>query len=285
MSQIDKTHAIQEYFLAPRPHLYIKAIVIGSALGLLGLLIAIQTSATGVGLFWAAVGVAWAVFIPIRSKNVRKEEPNEAQYFSIARYGTAKARYEARPSLEQMMAWLKEGLEAAKDASMEKLGLVEEDVTSEEPIATFGPRYDAGIQGFSLKDVLRRKVGDNKYFYSTYHLAVFQFTDRFLGAYQATYNMIKDTRTSERTDEFFYRDVVAVRVDSESSNFTLKSGDKLERSKTFSLAVSSGDRIRVVINDPQLGATDRIESLGDEAVANVRTMLRQYKSVPVPASA
>jgi hypothetical protein len=228
---------------------------------------------------FAAAGVAWALLMPLTSKDVSGEEANEMQRFSIARYGAAKARYEARPAPGQMMAWLQEGLAKAGEASIKSLGIVE---TTGEPIFVVGPLYDSGVQGFSLDDVLRRKV-EGGYFYSTFRVAVFQFAEQFLGAYQADYNMIKDALTSERTDEFFYRDVVAVRVSSESSNYTLKTGERLEHAKTFSLAVSSGDKINVVINDPCLSATSELESLGNDAVANVRSMLRQYKEVPATA--
>jgi hypothetical protein len=57
----------------------------------------------------------------------------------------------------------------------------------------------------------------------------------------------------------------------------LKSGEKLEQSKAFSLSLSNGDRIRVVIDDPAIRAGERLRSLGDEAANNIRAMVRQHK--------
>lgn len=70
-----------------------------------------------------------------------------------------------------------------------------------------------------------------------------------------------------------------MRTLTESSNYTLKTGERLEESKIFSLAVSSGDRITVVIDDPKVKVAPDLNSLGDQAIANVRAMLRQYKTV------
>jgi hypothetical protein len=60
---------------------------------------------------------------------------------------------------------------------------------------------------------------------------------------------------------------------------TLKSGQHLERSRVFCLTVSSGDRIRMVLDDPAIRVGDGLRSLGDDAAKNVRAMLNQYKGL------
>ncbi|HEV8582096.1 MAG TPA: hypothetical protein VGX68_23755 [Thermoanaerobaculia bacterium] len=274
MTEEQKRKAIHEFFDAPQPLRDVRAIVIGACFAVVGLLMLVNQSVS-VGLLLLAAGGLWAVCLPLGTKGKAGEQINEVQYFSLLRFSPAKARFDARPSLSQMVNWLKEDLQGVEQKSLDCLGLVE---TTRQPITVFGPLYRDGIEGIDSSLILRRRVEDG-YFYSTYHMSVFQFTESFLGAFQANYSMIKNVTTGEETDEFFYRDVVAVKTKTEASSYVLKSGEKLEHSKMFSLSVSSGDKIAVVINDPKIQSTKAVETLGDEAVNNIRAMLRQFKVV------
>src|SRR3954453_12297611 len=274
MTEEQKRKAIHEFFTTPQPLRDGKAIAIGACLELVAIVMLINQSFS-FGVLLLIVGAFWAICLPLGAKGRASEPLNEVQYFSLARYPSAKARYEARPSLSQMIAWLKEDLQGVEQCSIGRLGLVE---TTRQPITVFGPRYEDSIEGIDSSIILRRKVEDG-YLYSTYRVSVFQFAESFLGAFQANSSMIKNVTTEEETDEFFYRDVVSVRTKTEASSYVLKNGEKLEHSKMFSLSVSSGDKIAVVINDPKIQSTKAIETLGDEAVNNIRAMLRQYKEV------
>jgi len=228
----------------------------------------------GGGLMLITVGLLWAILMPLMQKRKGDEPLNEAQVFSLARYSAAKNRYDARPTVEQMTEWLQQDLDRLWGDSENYLGLEE---TTRDPVMVIGPLFTENVLGLKSDIVLRRKVDEDTYFYSTYKISIFHFSDHFLGAYQANFNMVKNVSTEEQADEFFYRDVVSVRTQTVASSYTLKSGEKLEHSKTFALTVASGDKIEVVINDPKIKASAQIETLGDEAVSNVRAMLRQYK--------
>lgn len=273
MDETEKRKAIHEFFIAPKPELAAGAITIGAILLVVGLLFATQ-GATGFGGFLMLAGAGWGLLLPVMPKAKAGQPREEVERFSIVRYSAAKARYDARPSADEMVEWLREDLARIAGESGEKLGL---SGTSRDPIVVVGSMYQL-VDGFASDMILRRRVGEH-YFYSTYRLSVFQFAPQFLAAYQCTYNMIKNVSTCEQMDEFFYRDVVAVRVTVDASSYTLKTGEKLEHSKTFSLTVSAGDRISVVINDPKICALEAIETIGDDAIRNVRAMVRQYKEV------
>ncbi len=273
MNETEKRKAIHEFFVAPKPERHAGAITIGAILLVVGLLFATQ-GAAGFGSILMLAGAGWGLLLPVMPKAKAGEPREEVERFSIVRFSAAKARYDARPTAGEMVEWLREDRARIAGESGEKLGL---SGTSMDPIVVVGSTYQL-VDGLAGDMILRRRVGDH-YFYSTYRLTVFQFTDQFLGAYQCAYNMIKNVSTCEETDEFFYSDVVAVRTATMASNHTLKSGEKLEHSRTFSLTVSSGDRISVVINDPKIQAMEAVVTLGDEAVNNVRAMLRQYKEV------
>ena len=277
MTEDQKRAAIHEFFIVPQPLLDKKAIAIGIGLFLAGVLLVVQ----GFGTFGSSlmgVGALWALFVPIGKKAKHDEPMNEVQFFSLARYSPAKARFEARPSVQQMLIWLREDIASAEKESRSQLNLVE---TTREAITVVGPIFH-DIHGISDALILRRSVGED-YFYSTHRLSIFHFTEDFLGSYRANYNMIKDVTTSEETDEFFYRDIVSVRTHTSASNYTLKTGKKLVHSKEFSLAVSSGDKVSVLLNDPEIRTRKEIELSSDDAVNNIRVMLRQFKKVPQPA--
>lgn len=274
MTEEQKRKAIHEFFVAPRPVLYWKALVVGGSLFLLGAFAAAQGIAS-LGWVLIAVGVLWSAFVPARRRCKGVEPANEVQYFSLARYSGAKARYDARPAFRQMFGWLQQDISGVERESKVHLGIEE---ATRQPITVFGPIYH-DIEGIDPSLVLRRKVGE-RYFYSTYRLSVFQFCEDFLGAFQANFSMIKNVTTSEETDEFFYRDVVSVRTQTTATSYTLKTGEKLVQSKMFALAVASGDKISVIIDDPKFKVSVEIESLGDEAVKNIRSMLRQFKRAP-----
>jgi hypothetical protein len=129
---------------------------------------------------------------------------------------------------------------------------------------------------------LRRKV-NGRYFYSTYHVVVFHFVEQFLGSFRGNYNLIKNVTTSEQTDEVFYHHVAKVQVTADTTNYSLAPGEALEHAKTFKLGIANGEDISVRINDQQVKATEEIISLGDNAVANIRAMLRRYKDLPATA--
>jgi len=276
MTEEAKRQAIREFFTAPLPILHPGTLVVGGCLAFLGLLSGVSGD-VGTGILATAAGAAILLFLPARTRAAHGEPENEAQYLSLLRYLAARDRYQARVDADQVTAWLLEELERIQKASGEILGL---DETTRDPICVVGPLYSATVAGIDSDLVLRRRVPDG-YLYSTYRVSVFQFTDSFLGYYRANFNLMQGVTAAEQTGELFYRDVVAVRTLTESSREVLKSGERLERSTTFSLTTKGGDRIDVVLDDPAIRAGDRMRSLGEEAVNNIRAMVRQYKSVPL----
>jgi hypothetical protein len=214
---------------------------------------------------------------PINPKNQSgvDQGSSPSKRFSVLQYQAAKTRYGKRPAIDKMREWLKEDIARIVEGSTEQLNI---DEITHDPIYVYGPLYFDKVDGVDNALVLRRYV-NGSYFYSTYRFSVFCFADKFLGVYQTNYNMIKNVSVSEETDEFYYKDIVAVRTQTKSSNYSLKSGEKLEESKTFTLSVSSGESVSVILNDPKIKVGTEIESRGDHAVSNIRAMLRPYKEL------
>ncbi|HEX2189207.1 MAG TPA: hypothetical protein VHG51_09940 [Longimicrobiaceae bacterium] len=318
MTEREKRHAIQEFFCAPKPALHPKTILTGAAIALVGLLI-LSNGVSLFGLAVTGAGLAWAFFLPLKSRPVpgvpQRSEPTE--HFSLFRYTDAKSRFEQRPSTQQILTWFREDIDGVVAASYERVGLMpdghagsQEDelgliaqrvsssvaeaglagaggtsgrsLTSKKPLVVFGPADSSTFLGFDDSMVRRRRlVEGDAFMYSTWRVIVFHFTEYFLGAYQANYNMIKNVCVMEEVDEFFYRDVVAVKTVMESTNMILESGTKLEHRKVFRMTVSSGDHITVDLGGEGIQVASALEARNDENVQNIRAMLRTFKQANI----
>lgn len=273
MMDEERRQAIRDFFTQPRPHVHVRTLVVGGCAAFLGVLSAVSGEG-GAGLVLAGLGTLYALALPVRTRAVPGEELNEAQYVSLLQLPGAVDRYRSRRSPDQVRAWLTEDVARIADDSKDRLGL---DETTRDPICVLGPVYSERVEGIEPNNILRRKV-PNGYLYSVYRISVFQFSDRLLGAYQCHFDLVRNVAAAEQTAEFFYRDVVSVRTVTESSNQVLKTGETLTRSRVFSLTTAGGEQIRIVLDDPVIQAGEDLRSLGDEAAANIRAMLRQYKA-------
>jgi hypothetical protein len=246
----DKKKKIREYFETPEPKFPTATFVIGIFLILIG------TSNKDTTLF-LLIGLVVLVA-------------------SLFNYSNVKKRYEALPSDQQIDLWLEEELTRIMDTNaLDKLGLDRDELVKSSLIIP-GPIFWK-VDGVPLKDILQ-KLGKDKFFrYSILNIEIFIFTAHYLANYGCVYNFLKNTTINEHTNEFFYKDVVSVRTDTQSSAYTLIGGEKLEHSQTFQLNLS-GDQVSVVINDKKLKSNSKMTSRVDEAVQSIRAMLRDKKS-------
>jgi hypothetical protein len=248
----DKSTQIREYFVAPEPKVPAFSVVLGLAVIVIGLAIG-----SGAAIVMTLIGLAViGVFILF--------------------YKKAKQRYEARPTDQQMDAWLREDFQRVADRdALERLGL-DETQLERKSLRVPGPVYWL-VDGLSAEEVLRKQGKDGCYRYSVWCLEVFAFTRNYLANYGCVYNWLRNTSVNEHTNEFFYKDVVSVKTATESSAYTLKDGQRMEHSQTFQLKLS-GDHVRVETNNSQLKASSAMTGDVDAAVQSIRTMLREKKT-------
>lgn len=260
----------REFFCAPEPSLEIKIICLGIGVALAGILTAAYYSWL-IGLLMIALGALAAIFLPIEAEDKGDAETEEPRAFSLAKYFSAKKRYEDRPTDDDMRAWLESDL---KQIAREQLDMEE----TAKFVYNYTPIYSKNLEDFDSKDVLRRRGKYGDYLYSTYSITVLLLSDRFMGVYRADYNLIKQVTGNEHTAEFFYKDVVAMETYTKaSSRYYNKSGEKTEHAKSFSLVLSSGKTIDCGIVDPKYISSKDDESLGSEVIRTVRSMLRHHK--------
>jgi hypothetical protein len=185
------------------------------------------------------------------------------------------------PSDSQVDKWLDEGIEKLKKESLIKLSLVEEELKAEEgPLIVRGPIV--WITDGVPEDDLVWKIGkDDIPRFGVYRISIIQLTENLLGAYSCDYNFIRDVALNEETDEYHYRDIVAVSTKEEASSYTLPTGKKLTSVEAFRVSVTSGEAIEVVIDADKLSETigsNKIPEYGAQrAVRTIRAMLRDKK--------
>lgn len=254
---MDKRQQIKEWFEAPKPDypsVMLVLCIVGSIIGVL-IIILSSIPILGIIIFLVAVGI---FLLPYMS------------------YKKEVKRYEARPSDSQMDSWLYEDFQEIIDNNpLPKLGLDKSELVSESLLVP-GPVFWE-VSGFNNSEIIRRMGSGGFYRYSIWTLQIFVFTENFLGSYKCYYNWLRNTVINESTNEFFYKDVVSVKTETESTAHTLMNGERLEKAQAFQLNLS-GDSVKIIIDDTSLKTSSEMTSKVDKVVQSIRTMIRQKKS-------
>jgi hypothetical protein len=135
------------------------------------------------------------------------------------------------------------------------------------------------------------RTGKDKVFRHTpLDVTIVNFTQDQLLVFQCALDLTTGNALSEKTDEYFYRDVVSVSTVTESANIRV-SADEVVQAKaaeTFKLTTSGGTYVKVTLNDlefiKKMGGTGTIpKARSDKAIQTVRKMLREKKTSGVTA--
>jgi hypothetical protein len=176
----------------------------------------------------------------------------------------------------------KNDLDEIAKRALDKLGLDEDDDLTEsrkEPLILKGPILWE-TSGVNNKDLLWKKGKDNTVRFAINRVTVIYFSKHLLGAYACDFNFIKDVTLNERTDEYFYRDIVSVSTNETSTSYTLPNGTKLTHSREFRLSLSNGEAIQVFIDSGKLTKITQGNIPTEEAekaVQIIRKILKEKK--------
>lgn len=257
MDDYIKRKMILRYFVKRFPWWTIWVVLFGIVVFLISTQVHLSLPLVGVG----GVGVMQGVGIVI---------------FNIGFLGIFAYAARRRPTDGQMDTWLEQDKDMFAGRALDRLGTLEEQLIKD-PLVTFKPIFWS-IRSIDPSEVLSRKGRDGLTRFSIWDGVVFHFTDKYLGCFHATLNLLTGRTTDETTDEFFYQDIVRVGTSQES--VLLKDGRKITDAESFVLKVSSGDA--VMVRD----ITFRLEQKGTRVVPTtpiqksiqaIRTMLREKK--------
>lgn len=221
----------------------------------------------------------------------------------IFMYVRAKSEYNALSSLtSQMSEWLAENIESLKERSLDAVGL-DESETIAESIPIIGPVYWP-INGLNDDAIRRRETEPDVYFYSVWGITILHIGENSIAVYRCDYNWPEDKPINVVTEEYFYRDIVAVRIGPGSITYRLfksvteKTGcllidfkklfsdskDEPEEIEItdgdiFEISMSSGEVLRILINSSELSPRDaeELSSRGQKAAQSIRRLLREKK--------
>lgn len=183
--------------------------------------------------------------------------------------------YSQKISDEEFDRFREEDLRAAAARAINKWGIDEHDQVRES-VRVFGPAF------VTTQTQAARKGNDGIIRFNPVRFAVLGFCENQLLAYLGVLDMITGNVVMEETEEYFYRDVVAVATKTDSVEFTHRGVlHQLNDTETFVLTTSGATSIRVPIRSPRLanllGGGEMPSTQAEEAIAAVRAMLRQKK--------
>jgi hypothetical protein len=200
-----------------------------------------------------------------------------------------------RPGAAQMDHWLERDLARLGRRAEKKCGLGSESLTAP-PVLLTGPLFKVAGAKFEFR---RTRRGPTRF--TPVGVAILNFTEHEIFAYQGALDRFTGNVLQETTDEYFYRDVVSVSTRTESRvvdkhdvtragrrrlRAQIRAGKlKIPKAEAFSLTTSGGTTIEVTIEvildklrDLVMGAGGLVQvSAADDAIAAMRKMLREKK--------
>ena len=185
-----------------------------------------------------------------------------------------------KPDDAQVDAWIAEDMQKLVKQAIYKMGLdPDPNMQAGTPLIVRGPVLWQ-THGVPATDLLWTRGKDGVIRFAINRITVFNTAHDQLGAYKCDFTFLKGYPLNEETREFYYKDIVSVSTEEESTNFTLPNNVAMVTAQAFRLAVSSGDRISVITNPYKIAelTQGKIPDAGAERVVQViRTMLRGKK--------
>jgi hypothetical protein len=126
--------------------------------------------------------------------------------------------------------------------------------------------------------VFRHRGKDGVYRYTAWEIMVLILSEKYVSIYECTFNWYGGNAVSdERTSEFFYDDIVAVKTHTATRERELIGGDKQSQAQVFKLLTLSGDSLELEVNKNVLNPQPKIGEFTDIAIERLRSMLREKK--------
>jgi len=190
----------------------------------------------------------------------------------------------SKPTDQEYDAWLNAQSQAVIDQAARKLGLDPSQVTRE-PLYVHGfvlpGMRDASK--YRIDELLSKRGNDGISRFSVNIYTYFFPADHHLAAFVGDVNALNQSAHNEKTQEYFYRDIVGATTDDEQDYITIKKKQYQYRIQRFSLRISSGDSIGVSVGATPIDNRQGIPSFAipnsgiDQTVAQLRMLLREKK--------
>ena len=171
--------------------------------------------------------------------------------------------YKSNQEIDAQARAMGDGIE---DKAMNKLGIVPEEVSMIEPLRFWGYRFvKPSVLGDVYDNVALWMIGkDRKWRSSEVSHTILYFGEHSVYCYVRTTSLVCGNVSQERTEEYFYRDIVSVKTDLKE----MKMGSSNVKCYVFIVVNTGGERLEIDVED---------QSEAEMAVRAFRALLKQKK--------
>jgi hypothetical protein len=185
-----------------------------------------------------------------------------------------------QPSDLEVDRWFDEALARLSAHSLEKLELTPEECEDVDLPPIIGPvLWNKG--GIAPEDVVWKSGQDGLARFGVCQVSHLWFAEEHLGIFRCDYDLIRDAVLNEETQEFFYRDIIAVSTLEKASSLTLPSGYSLTSFQEFRISVANDRYFAMTVGSSQLrqltGAERLPENGTEQAIRALRAKLKARK--------
>lgn len=202
------------------------------------------------------------------------------------------------PSDSEMSQFMVDDLRLLMERARKKLGMEAEEAISDPlvigPGLLFANWDEAkGLNREHVAPFAMKVGGDGVLRMGSFECSVFFPTQKFLGTYYCVFDACEGQPFHERTEEFFYQDVVqvATRTEDRAVEFQGEKGEsrsvRVQDMEMFRLTVSSGDSVEVhirsdelkrrIFGDRKAAQIQLIATNHENAIQTIRKFLREKK--------
>lgn len=182
------------------------------------------------------------------------------------------------PSDSDVDRWFQEDIAQIVEKSLTKTGLNKSELVKE-PLPITGPILWM-TNGIPKTDLCWKKGKDGLVRFAVNRFTVILLSDQLLAVYTCDFNFLKNVALNESTQEYYYKDVVSVSTQEDSTAYTLPNGVSFVNTQAFKISVANGESFKIAISAGKLSeiTSGTISTTSAEkAVQVIRAMLREKK--------
>lgn len=182
------------------------------------------------------------------------------------------------PSDSDVDRWFQEDITQIVEKSLTKTGLNKSELVKE-PLPITGPILWM-TNGIPKTDLCWKKGKDGLVRFAVNRFTVILLSNQLLAVYTCDFNFLRNVALNESTQEYYYKDVVSVSTQEDSTAYTLPNGVSFVNSQAFKISVANGESFKIVISAGKLSeiTSGTISTTSAEkAVQVIRAMLREKK--------
>jgi hypothetical protein len=189
------------------------------------------------------------------------------------------ARYESRPTDQEMDNWLLEDLQSiVKARAFERFDIDKKRLDDERYLILPTPLYWK-VPGYFGR-IYRKRGNDGAYRYTSWSVDVLILTKNYVSVFGCVFDWLSGSVTYEETNEFFYNDISSIKTGYEEFEKSMFDNEESKIGEIFKLKIvnASGDVMALFSDIPKLAAPGATRMKIESVVSKLRLMLRNRRN-------